>query len=423
MYGALAVFLIAARPPWEAPDEVDHVKNVQTLASGRIYRIRHEEGLEANQPPLYYGLLAGWQRVLGIPTRTPTAVASVDCAQDAFFRRKARCALFRHDTPIDGDAHRRLALLRLPGILFGAVTILLTAATARRLTSDPWTPVVAGAIVASVPAFIFLSAGVNNDNLANPLGAAATLLAVVAVQQRDRGGRRWPVALGLGLIVGALILTKFTALVLVPALLVAVLLSTRNRRQAGQLLLALSAVAVLVSSWWLVHNVSEYGDPFALEATEDYFHEELPLAFSTEPPLERAVVSLPGVVWKEFWYRSQQFMWPWWAYLPFWLLAAGGLAALVANRRRWGPSPDFGLGVIVLTLLGLGALATMWLVGLNTNTAQARLTFTGLAAIACLIALGFECLRVPVPARFALPAIGFMGTLVALRSDVIDVYL
>jgi hypothetical protein len=427
LYVSLGMLLVALKPPWEAPDEVDHVKNVEALVSGRLYRIRPADGVESYQPPLYYALLAGWQRAWGLEAKQPAPATSSDCARAAYFGETARCSLYDHDTPADGDDQRRLALLRSPGVLFGTLVIVLAAAVARRLTSDPWTPVVAAAIVASVPSFVVASASVNNDSLASLLGAVATLLAVVALARRENGnGPRWPLAIALGLVVGAFVLTKLTALLLVPALVTAVWLSARGPRQRSLLILALCAVALAVGGWWLIRNVSLYGDPLAATATDDHLRRVIPWAFSGEPPLERMLVRPPRTLWEEFWYRSQQFRWGWWAYLPFWLLSVGGVVALVRDRRGWAPRPLFGRAVIVLALLALGAFATVWAVGAAAATAgggQTRYAFIGLPAFACLIALGFERLRAPVLARFVLPAIGFAGTLVVVRNDVLGVYL
>jgi hypothetical protein len=44
--------------------------------------------------------------------------------------------------------------------------VVLTFLAARALTLDPWTPVVAAAVVAFWPRLVFSSAFVNNDNLA-----------------------------------------------------------------------------------------------------------------------------------------------------------------------------------------------------------------------------------------------------------------
>ena len=53
--------------------------------------------------------------------------------------------------------------LRVPSVVLG----LVTAARARLVSKDRWTPVVAAATCAFVPKFVFVSGVVNNDSLAN----------------------------------------------------------------------------------------------------------------------------------------------------------------------------------------------------------------------------------------------------------------
>jgi hypothetical protein len=200
----------------------------------------------------------------------------------------------------------------------------------------------------------------------------------------------------------------------------AIVLSADDWRQRGRLIAVFCGLALLVSGWWLIRNMDLYGDPLALRAADEHLHRAVPLQFAGEPPLELNFVKLPQTVWKEFWYRSQQFMWPWWAYLPFWLLTAGGL---LANLKRGGSLAASvpARALVVLLVLTVGAFATVWVVG--AAAAQGRLAFIGLPALACLVALGCERLPGPIAWRFTLPALGFIGTLVAVRHDIIDVYL
>jgi hypothetical protein len=53
---------------------------------------------------------------------------------------------------------------------------------------------------------------------------------------------------------------------------------------------------------------------------------------------------------------------------------------------------------------------------------QARVAFVGLPAMAILVALGYEKLKVAPAVRFVLPAIGVVGTVAAICSDVIIPY-
>ena len=302
----------------------------------------------------------------------------------------------------------------------GIATILLTWLAIRMMTSDEWTPVIAAAIVAFVPRFLFLSGVLNNDNLATMFGALATLFAVWLVSRRPDSTRvRVAWAAGAGMILGAALLTKVTAVVVGPGLVVALFLVVRGARDR----LALSAVmgisSVAVSGWWLVRNQVLYGDPLGNAASIANFEGIMPKLFNHGNPIARALITIPTGVWTSAWYTSgwNQFTWPAVAYLPFWLLLGIGLVGLVVRR-----SPDARDAVAVLLLFALGGAAAIWIVGLQTTQNQARIGFVALPAIAGLVALGYERLGLPTPVRFALPALGLLGVLVAIQMDVLGTF-
>ena len=174
--------------PWEAPDEPEHVQNVQTLLDGRWYRIGEADGIESHQPPLYYLALAGWQKAIDLPARAPrpVAVGFHPCRPNV-------CPLYEHDLDRDDADARRVRALRVPSVLMGLLTIGLTALAARRLSNDRWTPVVAAALMASVPRFAFVSASVNNDVLVILCGAAMLALLASTVRPERRTGLEDPV--------------------------------------------------------------------------------------------------------------------------------------------------------------------------------------------------------------------------------------
>jgi 4-amino-4-deoxy-L-arabinose transferase-like glycosyltransferase len=308
--------------------------------------------------------------------------------------------------------------LRLPGLALGCGLILLTWVTARRVSLDPWTPVVAAAVAGSVPKFVFLSAVVNNDNLVAFLGAALTLVAIAISTDGGRSRRkRAALSVLLGLLTGAIILAKVTgAFLAVPAAL-AVAWAARDRREGVENLGLMAVAAIAVCGWWFARNAIWYGDPLATEATRDY------LGILVEPvygTLEQAFVRLPQGVWKSAWYNSgwNQFDWWWPLYAPFWLLAGAGVGGFALMLRR----REGGRWAWLLAAFALSAIATVWAIGLTTPQTQARVGFGGLAAVACLVAVGFERLRLPVAARFALPVLGFGATAAALIDDVLNVY-
>ena len=410
----MALTIAQATPAWEANDEPDHVANVATLTSGHWYRLG--TGFESHQPPLYYLLLAGYERVLGLPPKPVVPPPYVVGPPDH--------GLYSHDGVGEGSVERRLKLLRTISVLLGAATLLLTAAAVRRMTTDPWTPVVAAALVACVPKFTFVSGVINNDNLTNALGGLGLLLGALALKAGGRRTRaRVLLAVGLGAALGALIATKLTGAALGPALLLAAVAAPGSARLRGALLGAFVLGFAAAGGWYLVQNQVRHGDPLAAEATRDYLMATVPNIFVTESFTAQAFEHVPRNLWRSFWYTSgwNQFVWVyWWVYLPLWIgLGAGLLALVVPPRRRRVASRA------VMWFCGVGALCgavALWIVGIETTTVQARVAFFSLPFLGALFALGLERVRAPVLVRFALPVLGIVMTLGAIKRDVFDAY-
>lgn len=415
-FALLATAVLSLTPPWEANDEPFHVWNVQTLVGGHFYNIGHDGNLESPQFPLYYLVLAAYQKLLRIPPQPYDATYAPSLPGQPHGN-------YLHSVTHEGHDQLFVDLLRLPSILFALLTIALTFVAARRVSRDRWTPVVAAAIVAGVPKFVFVSGVVNNDNLSNLLGAGGLALAVAFLTRPPTSTRgRVLIAAAIGLTAGALILTKVTGALVGPGLLLAVVLAARHRREALRLVTVFVAGTVAVCGWWLVRNQIRYGDPLAAHAV--YVHQRAvqPGVFNISGPLKNIFIDIPKQLWSSFWYSSgwNQFYWRWFWYLPFWGLAAFGIGALAAP----GPVRPAGRRVLwVCAVIAVGALASVWALGVQANTEQGRLAFMGLPAIALLIALGYERAGLPIWSRFVLPAIGIIGTVIAIRHDVILAYL
>jgi hypothetical protein len=416
VFTLLAVVVAFETPPGEANDEPSHLKNIETIAGGRLYRITPSSGAESHQAPLYYGVLAGWQVIWGV---SPFSIALLP-PEAPLGNRPHPGPHWAHNGPTAAADQQRIDLLRLPGVAMSLATIILTWLAIRMLSPDPWTPVVAAMIVAFVPRFLFLAGVLNNDNLATLLGAVATFLAVWLVSRRPDTIRvRVAWAAGAGIVLGAALLTKVTAVVIGPALVLALCLVVRGARDRLALAAVMGIGGFVMSGWWLVRNQMLYGDPVGNAASVAHLRALFPALFPHDNPVIRAFVTIPEGVWKSAWYTSgwNQFSWPPAAYVPFWILLGIGLVSVVA--RRSAGSWD---GISVLILMSVGGAAVIWIVGLQTTQVQARIGFVGLPAIAGLTALGYERMRFPMIARFALPTLGFLGVLIAIRLDILGVF-
>jgi Dolichyl-phosphate-mannose-protein mannosyltransferase len=427
IFALLSSVVAVTTPAWEAADEPDHSQNVETLVGGHWYRMDQGAGLQAHQAPLYYLGLAAWQRVWGVPVRRPPHPARGGLV----FLGVGR---FEHRTLRDSADHRFVLLLRVSSVLLGVLTVLFAAATARRLSSDPWTPAVAAAIVAGVPKLVFLSGVVSNDNLANALGGLLTLLAVVFVLRAPDAGSRarlwWTAALGA--VLGLLVLTKLSTFPLVGGVVVAVVVAVRPWRERAQMLCVAAASTLAVCGWWLVQNQVRYGDPLAARASNDYLEPigglglhlvngRLVLGPGERNLFGLLLIDVPRNVYHSFWYDSgwNQFKWSSPAYIAFWAALLFAIAGLAVARQR--PQRSIARPVLVLITLAVTALSAVWITSFQTTTFEARLAFTGLPAIGCLAALGLERWKAPVPLRFIGPVIGVVGTVFAIQHDILNV--
>lgn len=412
VYAFMATVISLNTPAWEASDEPAHVQNIETLVSGHWYGMNsacHEtlhgfkdcSSTEAHQAPLYYLVMAGWQTVVGHPRRTPAP-------GPASFRQLDKGIYVHHS---DADL-RFLLWLRLPNIVFGALTILFTYLGVRTISEDAWTPIVAASIVAFLPRLVFLTAFVTNDNLVDLLGAILLWAAV----RYFVSPTPWRLVLTGG-VVGLLVCTKLSTLPVVLVLFVLPLLRPERRSRLLTLVTGLGT-ALLVSSWYLIQNTVRYGDPLARRATVRYLEQVRGLGFVPDyrvtHPLNLILGGVPAQIYRGFWYTSgwNQFRWHWPANLLFWIVLASALAGLVGAH----------FDVKLLGLLGvfvLAAFLSVWIVAFQTYSYEARIAFVGVPALATLAALGVQRWRPPL--RFLLPLLCFCGTVVAVQQNVLAV--
>jgi len=299
---SLGVTYALVTPCFESPDEWSHLSLVRYFGAHRalpprVMPSRHARTgpdlawyLEYHDPPLYYApplyyslaaLLtsSSWADMDDLPyLLVPSPGWEVGWAPqpngDPW--NKNIYAHRAEETLAQSGTVRAAYLLRLVSLGLGGVTVLCTYALARLLWPDrPALALGAAACVALNPQFIAISAGVTNDNLLNALFS----LSLVCALRCMRDGAAWDRWAMLGGLVGLGLLTKQSALLLMPLGLLAVVW----QRGAGPFLRrkvladggAFLAVALGVGGWWYVRNAILYGDLLGLEP---HLAHQVPLA-------------------------------------------------------------------------------------------------------------------------------------------------
>lgn len=421
-FATLALAILSLTPAYEANDEPDHMRNVQLLVSGQWYRIGPGGGYEPHQPPLYYLGLAGLQKALSLPPSFQDTEGSLGTLADG---------LYEHE---HGDAQRRYALLRLPSIVLGLVTVYLTFRIGLLAGLRRQHAIAAAALTAFIPRFTFLSSVVNNDNLAAALGSLVIFLGFQCVNH-VRAGRRPSTAqlVALGVAAGASLLTKLSV---APVLLAVAAVVVWEARRSGQLrrLMVAGAVAVVVSAPIFVSNQVRYGDPLAARQSVEQFKPWVPSLVDVNHSANWYVQKVGAGFLHSFWYTSglNQFRWRAIMYVPFWGLALVGIIGAFVGPRLWrGHQPDkeetlamanSGVTAARLLVVWLAGVSAVWILATSTTQWQARVSYPSLSAFSVLVMLGYRRLRLPRWAMWVLPALCLFGVVYAIRTDIIARY-
>ena len=425
LFVLLAAYYSVATPILEAPDENWHYQFVREIAVDHGLPVvlpdvsqpfRHE-GL---QPPLYYVLGAGliaWidPRSLEIlPAANPFGRIG-EPAYDTNDNRNAYLHTADEGFPYKG-ATLAIHLIRFLSVALGTLTVILTYFLALEilLPSNPigvsdnpqhptyqanpridkrqMTALFTAAFVAFLPQFLFISGAISNDTLTTTL-AAAVLLLLARMLHLGMNLRR---ALVLGIFTGVALLSKTSALALLPVVFVVVLylaLKGHAWLEAIKFAAVYLTVVLLIAGWWYLRNVSLYGELFPLTPLAALVGARpTPLSFSRWFISEGEALRLS--LWGVFgWFNvlaSPPF------YLFYDLLALAGLVGIGIGlvRRR-----DLPIGFALLAFAILAEVVVFWRYASVIITTQGRLLFPVLPAWAILWAWGFSNL---LPSRFAL---------------------
>lgn len=415
LYGVLAVTMSVIVPLGESPDEVDHFLYVRYLLQRRAFPVMHpfaadNETMEANQPPLFYLLNAAVMATL--------PMTEADFPLNACYtfdpHDGGRAHFYLHDAAeqnLLAADYLAFRVARLVSVLLGTLAVWLAYRLGRQMVpGDRRVGLLAAALLAFNPQFVFMTASVNNDVLTAVLGAALVYGSIRAVAHPTP--RQFAL---LGVLMGLALLTKFALLAFWPLLILSALRTPHAARRNLMLVLGLP---LLIAGWWYIRATLLYGDPLAWDVH---------LQAKGVEVLRTTPFALADL--REFVVIHFQSYWAWFGWLkllaPGWVygvLAVGvGLAAIgvgvVMNdwrlriddwraivRHLFVAQTPVGMtavpgGTAVLpgtaVLFNLLAVAAIYasllryILTINWSGYQGRLAFAAAAPIAALLALGW----------------------------------
>ena len=243
VYSAIGVLYAAFTPTWQVPDEPAHYNYVRALAEGR--------GFPVIEPGDYDQMYLGRLTSDGFPPDLSIEQVEYEDHQPPLYYLLA--------TPVYRLTGGAVLPLRLLSVLFGAGLLIVVFGTVRAVfPTRPDLALMTAAFVAFIPQHVAMSAGVNNDALAE-LVLGGTLWVLTAVYVGRGEDRPWPV----GLLLGAALLTKATVYMVVGVAVCAVVIRWRRERRtwtwAVVQLVWMLVPAVLVSGPWFIRNGLTYG--------------------------------------------------------------------------------------------------------------------------------------------------------------------
>lgn len=403
----------AVNPLHEATDELRHYRFVQHLIQRRSLPVQGEAGdltctVQGHHPPLYYAAAA-------------LATFWIDTGRDVCYQPPVNPFWAYRYWEVGTDNKNQYLhgpdeafpwrgealaahLARVVNLLFGALTVWLTWATARVIWPDrPALAAGSAAFVAFNPMFLYMAGAINNDVVAAAAGAAVVYACVRLL--RDECGLSWRWGVWLGALYGLALMSKFNLAAILVVIEAAVTWVAWRRGQWRQWIavnLFIAGVAGLLSGWWFVRNQMLYGEPTGFEKLTELWGVRDP-----RDSFWLAVSELP-YAWTSLWGRFGYGQIP----LPSWMYAglfgvlllslAGYALAGVKLSRRVGMkallrapllpfSPTPFLLLLALNVAIFFAVLFNYLL-VSPAGPMGRFFFPALSSLAILIFLGLSLL-------------------------------
>ncbi len=410
IYTALGALYAVYTPSWQVPDEPAHYNVIRALAEKSALPVM-EMG---DYDQAYLEQLTGQ----GFPASLPIDAVTYEDHQPPLYYLLALPVYWLFDGA--------LLPLRLVSVTLGTTLLAVTFALARTLFPErPALALATATLAGFIPQHLAMSAGVENDLLAELLVGLTLWLAVRHLRAETPDRRTVPL---LGLVVGLALLTKTSAYITLPLALLAVALRARRDgwsrstlRRAALQGAGIVLLALLLAGPWLVRNVCIYGwsDPLALArhnavvAGQPRSVEWLAL-YGWGGLAARLLRTTFQSFWGQFGWMAVPFHPP--VYLALGVVSAtlaGGFLGWLVDHRRQPLTPPQRDGLLLLAVSALLTLAAYLWYNLTFVQHQGRYLFPALIPLALAAALGLEWLLAPRIARWAAAALAALGALLA----------
>jgi len=346
---------------------------------------------EGSQPPLYYLLAAAatfWIDTSDFPGsvwENPhygyNVPGIVNDNKNLFIHTSLESFPYR-------GAVLAIHLARFVSVLMGAFAVLFTYRLALEIFRDqPLLAASAGASVAFVPQYIFISGAVSNDST---IGACAAFALWLIARHLTDERRPMIETIALGIACGLAASAKVSGAGLaVLAVLVLLYVSRGNAKLALLRLIVFGVAGFVVAGWWYLRNLLLYGELTGTAMMSRIFKvRETPLT------LPELFVQLREV-WETFWIG---FGWgnirahpPVYTLIEVFLVL-GLIGLFIGLIRQRDKSIRLSLAMLVAWVGLMFSALIYWMQ--STQAPHGRLFFPALPAIAVLIVYGLDQLRI-----------------------------
>lgn len=392
-FAILATIYSIVTPIFEASDEFLHYPLVEHLATEhtlpvQVPGVRTLWDQEGSQPPLYYGIsavLTSWidtSDLEDVLWRNPHGKLGVPGDPD---NKNIVIHTPQEKWPWHGTV-LAVHLIRLVSVALGTASVALVCLLVHTIWPDRrWMALLAAALTAFNPMFLFITGSVNNDNLMILLGTW-TLLLTTRLLTEGLTTRR---AITLAVVLTLGTLTKVSGVTLVPLVGLALLIHGWHKREWRQVItagLVIGFIWLVLAGWWYLRNLQLYGELFGT-------HTMVQIAGPRE-----AAVSLwqLGREWYGFWVAywglfggvsilADPIFYQYAAVISW--IAVGGLVWWIVQTIRHKRWRDLLLpGLLAAQIAITFAALINWT--MQTYGSQGRLMFPVIGAISGLMALG-----------------------------------